>query len=73
MTNTGDNTISAYTIDTTDGTLTALGTPVPAGTYPSSVAVDNPLSGRFAYVANMGGGISVLKINPDGTLVLISP
>ncbi len=74
VTNTGDNTISVYTIDTTDGTLTALGTPVAAGAYPSSIAIDNPLNGKFAYVANMGGGtILVFKINPDGTLVLISP
>jgi 6-phosphogluconolactonase (cycloisomerase 2 family) len=66
-TNSGDGTISTYTIDPTYGTLTALGTPVNAGTYPSSVTVD-PL-GRFAYVANMGGGnILVYKINSDGTL-----
>jgi 6-phosphogluconolactonase (cycloisomerase 2 family) len=66
VTNSGDGTISVYTIDQTSGALTA-GTAVAAGTYPSSITVD-PF-GRFAYVANMGGGnILVYKINSDGTL-----
>ena len=44
-----DGTISAYTISTTDGTLSPLGTPVAAGKFPASITV----AGGFAYVANM--------------------
>jgi DNA-binding beta-propeller fold protein YncE len=37
---------------------------VTTGVYPSSVTVDKPLDGKFAYVANMGDNtISVYKIN----------
>jgi 6-phosphogluconolactonase (cycloisomerase 2 family) len=52
--NMGDNTILAYTIDPTYGTLTALGTPVAAGTSPTSIITVDLLVGEFAYVANMG-------------------
>ena len=51
--NMGDNTISAYTIDPTYGTLTALGTPVAAGTSPTSIITVDLLVGEFAYVVNM--------------------
>jgi 6-phosphogluconolactonase (cycloisomerase 2 family) len=63
------NTISAYTIDQITGALTALGTPVSAGSYPSCVTVD-PL-GKFAYVANEGSSnISIYTINQaTGALV----
>ena len=44
-----DGTISAYTISTTNGTLSPLGTPVAAGKFPASITV----AGGFAYVANM--------------------
>ena len=80
-TNTIDGTISAYNINLLNsgalipicGESTVI--PCPSGlSYPSSIAVNNPLNGKFAYVANMGSStISVLKINPDGTLALISP
>jgi 6-phosphogluconolactonase len=46
---TSDGTISAYTISTTNGTLSPLGTPVAAGKFPASITV----AGGFAYVANM--------------------
>ena len=66
--NTVDGTISSYTIDSSSGVLNPIcggstGITCPsAGTYPASITVD-PL-GRFAYVANMGGGnILVYKIN----------
>jgi 6-phosphogluconolactonase (cycloisomerase 2 family) len=60
--NTNDNTISAYTISTTDGTLAPLGTPVDAGKSPTAVTVDP--SGKFAYVANEGDNtISAYTIN----------
>ena len=44
-----DGTISAYAINTTNGTLSPLGTPVAAGKFPASITV----AGGFAYVANM--------------------
>ena len=44
-----DGTISAYAINTTNGTLSPLGTPVAAGKFPASITV----AGVFAYVANM--------------------
>jgi 6-phosphogluconolactonase len=51
--NGASNNISAYTIQATNGHLTALsGSPAATGTTPSSVTVDP--SGRFAYAANLG-------------------
>jgi 6-phosphogluconolactonase (cycloisomerase 2 family) len=69
----GGNSVSAYTIDTTTGALTLIGT-VGAGTEPSSVTVD-PI-GKFAYVANEGSNdVSAYRINastgalsPTGTV-----
>jgi YVTN family beta-propeller protein len=49
--NSGSNSISLYTINSTTGALSFTGT-IAAGTKPSSVAVD--AYGRFAYVANTG-------------------
>jgi 6-phosphogluconolactonase (cycloisomerase 2 family) len=44
-----------------DGRLTAVtGSPFAAGTNPTSLSVDP--SGRFLYVANRGGGISIFTI-----------
>ena len=55
--------VSAYTIDSSTGTLTAIaGSPFAAGQGPQSVAVDP--SGKFAYVANFGGGVSGYTIGP---------
>ena len=46
---TGAGDVSAYSIDSTTGTLTPVaGSPFPAGVNPISVAVDP--TGRFAYV-----------------------
>jgi 6-phosphogluconolactonase (cycloisomerase 2 family) len=59
--NTGENTISGYTMNQNTGALTA-GTPVASGQSPAAVTVDP--SGRFAYTANAGEGtISVYTIN----------
>ncbi len=57
------STVSAYTIDPVTGFLTAIsGSPFAAGVNPIAVAVDP--SGRFAYVANNGGGnITAYSIN----------
>jgi DNA-binding beta-propeller fold protein YncE len=57
--------ISGYTIDSTTGALTAIsGSPFPdgIGTSPYSLAVDP--TGKFAYVANNGGGVSGYTIAP---------
>jgi 6-phosphogluconolactonase len=70
--NTVGGTISAYTIDQATGALinNIPGNPFPAGTYPTSVTVDQ--SKKFVYVANMGDStISVYKINSDGTLTAL--
>jgi 6-phosphogluconolactonase len=49
--NSGDNTVSAYSIDPSSGLLTSKGS-VSTGTNPQSVATDP--SGKFLYVANQG-------------------
>ncbi len=50
-----DGSVSMYTINPTDGTLTSAGPPVTSGDFGAdSVAVDP--SGKFAYVANWGEG-----------------
>jgi 6-phosphogluconolactonase len=50
--NTGDNTVSAYTINSATGALRAVaGSPFAAGENDSSVTVDP--SGRFVYVTNV--------------------
>ncbi len=73
--NNNSNDISAYTIDPKSGGLTQVpcGTTVStpcgttiaanfaAGAYPSSISVDP--SGKFAYVANTGDGVSAYTIN----------
>jgi 6-phosphogluconolactonase (cycloisomerase 2 family) len=48
--NAGSNNISAYQINPSNGSLTSVGSPFPAGRSPSSVTVDP--TGRFVYVAN---------------------
>jgi 6-phosphogluconolactonase len=62
--NSGDNNVSAYTINATTGALTAVtDSPFEAGTGPRSVTVDP--SGKFAYVANSDShDVWVYTINP---------
>jgi 6-phosphogluconolactonase len=43
--NSGSNTVSAYRIDTTSGTLTGIGAPVPSGTNPVGIATATVLTG----------------------------
>jgi 6-phosphogluconolactonase len=51
--NSGSNNVSAYSINTSTGTLSEIsGSPFAAGVGPTSMAVDP--SGKFAYVANGG-------------------
>ncbi len=47
----GSSSVSMYTVNSTTGALTSVGTTA-AGSGPSSVAVDP--TGKFAYVANLG-------------------
>jgi 6-phosphogluconolactonase (cycloisomerase 2 family) len=70
--NQGSNDVSAYTISA-NGALTeidqngsASGTTVPAGTGPHSVVVDP--SGKFVYIANIGGTISAYDVTATGAL-----
>ena len=55
-------TVSAYTINSSTGALSAVASsPFAAGDDPQSVTVDP--SGRFAYVANEGDSVSAYTIN----------
>ena len=59
--NFNDNTLSAYTVDSTTGRMRANGYVI-TGTNPRWVAVDP--SGKFAYVTNIGSGnVSAYTIN----------
>ena len=66
----GDNkegTVSAFSVDRTDGSLTLLNTVRSGGAGPTYVSI-HP-SGRFLLVANyFGGSVAVLPILPDGRL-----
>jgi 6-phosphogluconolactonase (cycloisomerase 2 family) len=70
-----DGSVSMYTINPTDGTLTSAGPPVTSADFGAdSVAVDP--SGKFAYVANWGegdtaGSVSMYVIN--GTTGTLTP
>jgi 6-phosphogluconolactonase len=61
--NRGTNDVSAYTINTATGVLTPVtGSPFPAGTNPSAVAVSP--NGRFAFVSNAStNNVSAYSIN----------
>ena len=60
--NAGDNTISVYSIDSTTGTLSAFGSPVPTGTSPYAIAA-RP-DGQYVYVVNeISNNISVYAVN----------
>src|ERR1700722_4568303 len=70
--NSGDNTVSQYTVGAT-GELTPMSTPIVAtGTAPQSVVVD-PLN-RYAYVPNLNDNtVSQYTIGSGGLLVPMSP
>lgn len=60
-------TVSAFSMDRTDGHLTLLGTVPSGGAGPTYVSI-HP-SGRFLLVANyFGGSVAVLPIQADGRL-----
>lgn len=62
VTNFADNTVSAFTLNSTTGDMAAVnGQPFPAGTNPGAAAVDP--TGKFLYVANDGSNnVSGYKI-----------
>lgn len=62
-----EGTVSAFSINRTDGKLTLLNTVRSGGAGPTYVSI-HP-SGRFLFVANyFGGSVAVLPILPDGQL-----
>ena len=62
-----EGTVSAFSIDRSDGHLTLLNTVRSGGAGPTYVSI-HP-SGRFLLVANyFGGSVAVLPIGPDGRL-----
>jgi 6-phosphogluconolactonase (cycloisomerase 2 family) len=71
--NQGSNTISVYSISTTDGSLTAVGAPVTAGTGVSSVSVDPAIPSRYVYATNRGSmTVSQYSIGVGGALTPIA-
>jgi 6-phosphogluconolactonase len=69
--NRGDNTISVYSIDSTTGALTAVGTPVLTGTSPYAIAATP--DGQYVYVVNeISNNISGYTVNAtSGALTAI--
>jgi 6-phosphogluconolactonase (cycloisomerase 2 family) len=70
-TNADSGNVSAFRIDANTGALTAVGSPVAAGTNPISVTADP--RGNFAYAANFNSNdVSAFSINPvTGALTAI--
>lgn len=69
--NSGSNNVSAYTVDTGTGALTANGAAVAAGTGASSIAITP--SGQFVYAANTGTTtVSAYVVQGDGKLAVAS-
>lgn len=68
ITNTNTDSVSIYTINTSNGALTTISTGVVAGTFPVSITVDP--TGKFAYVANQSSGdVSAYAINTSTGLL----
>lgn len=62
-----EDTVSAYAISGSTGTLTPIGTYPTDGDFPYSAIVDP--SGRFLYVGNLQGpSVAAYAIGPDGSL-----
>ncbi len=65
--NNGDQSVSAYAVDTKSGALTPLGTQATAGATPTYLVADP--AGKHLYVSNFNGkSITVYDIAADGTL-----
>jgi DNA-binding beta-propeller fold protein YncE len=70
--NANSNDVSQYVIASDGGLLPITPASVPAGNYPTSVAVDP--TRRYAYVANLGGSsVSQYTVGIDGTLSPMTP
>lgn len=69
--NSSSNDVTTFAIDGTTGALSEVGTEVPAGANPASIALDP--SGRFAYVANYSShNVTTFAIDPTtGTLTQV--
>ena len=62
-----NGSVSAFAMDETSGSLTALNSVGSEGAGPAHMSLD--ASGRYVFVANyIGGSIAVLPILPDGSL-----
>ncbi len=71
--NTGDSSISEFTISSSDGSLTALQNSPIGQTYISPVALLIDKSGKYLYVANQGStNLSAYTIGSDGALTVLS-
>jgi 6-phosphogluconolactonase (cycloisomerase 2 family) len=71
--NTGDNSLSAYTIDSAGSLTPVSGTPIPLGAnaQPSSIAVDP--TGKFVYVSTASEQVAGFAIDPStGMLTVIT-
>ncbi|MGH9543793.1 MAG: lactonase family protein [Terriglobales bacterium] len=67
----GDSSVSAFSIDLTDGTLTANGKSVATGNTPAAMILAS--SGKAVFVANRGtNDISAYTVQSDGTLTAAS-
>ena len=70
--NAGSDTVAAFAVDTSNGSLTPLSPATFAtGKGPSSIAVDP--TGRFIYVANNGGSNDVSAFSVDTATGLLTP
>ena len=70
--NAGSDTVSAFAVDISTGSLTSLSPATFAtGKGPSSIAVDP--TGRFIYVANNGGSNDVSAFSVDPTTGILTP
>ncbi len=59
----GSGDVSAFSVNTSSGALSSVGSPVPAGAQPAAITTEP--SGRFVYVANAGDDtVSILAIDP---------
>lgn len=64
---TSSGSVTAFTINPTNGDLTLMNVVSSRGAGPAHISVDP--KGQFVYVANYAGGsFAVLRINPDGSL-----
>jgi 6-phosphogluconolactonase (cycloisomerase 2 family) len=65
VSNGSNNTIESFSINTTSGVLTSLGSTAAGGTSPRGMAVD---ASNHLYVALSSGGVAQFTINSNGTL-----